>query len=79
MVAPDAVGAHGVRVDVRPFGPLREHWVALGVPAEVIDRMAAFHRRRGQAVRTRPARADGEASCLDHPPSRAAIRYSGIR
>ena len=58
MVAPDAladltrgaryfVGVHGVQVEVRPFAELRPHWVTLDLPAEVIDRMATFHRRWG--------------------------------
>ncbi|TDQ04967.1 hypothetical protein [Labedaea rhizosphaerae] len=41
------VGVHGVEVEVRPFAEDRQHWLALDVPAEVIDRMAAYHRRWG--------------------------------
>ncbi|MFF3918705.1 hypothetical protein ACFYZB_35655 [Streptomyces sp. NPDC001852] len=63
--ARSCVGTHGVRIDVRPVETHRRWWLERGIPAPVIDRMAAYQQRWGGLLLPPAARYDGGPRYLD--------------
>ncbi|MFZ4278131.1 hypothetical protein ACOZFM_36105 [Streptomyces arboris] len=59
------VGTHGVKVDVRPVEGHRQWWLERGIPAAVIDRMAAYHERWGGLLLPPAPQYDGGPRYLD--------------
>ncbi|WP_129839934.1 hypothetical protein [Streptomyces sp. RFCAC02] len=59
------IGVHGVRAGVRPVEQRRPWWLERGVPAAVIDRMAAYQRRWGGLVLPPASQYEGGPKCLD--------------
>lgn len=59
------VRAHGVKVDVRPVERHRQGWLERGVPAGIVDRMAAFQERWGGLLLPPAAEYEGGPKYLD--------------
>lgn len=67
------VGVHGVKVEVRPVEDHRQWWLERGVPAGLIDRMAAFQATWGGLHLPPAPQYDGGPRCFnpDSPESDA--------
>ncbi|MFJ9696008.1 hypothetical protein [Kitasatospora sp. NPDC101183] len=73
------IGAHGVRADAGPVvEELRQPWLDHGVPAAVVDRMAAYQRRWGGLVLPPSPVYDGgpKQLCADLPDNSHAEGWS---
>ncbi|WP_331447998.1 hypothetical protein [Streptomyces xanthochromogenes] len=85
------VEVHGIRVDARPVEQHRQWWLDREIPADVVDRMAAFHEHWGGLLLPPASKYDGgpkyfEADSPEGTPSegwwfeagtqRTAVPYS---
>ncbi|MEV7929074.1 hypothetical protein [Kitasatospora sp. NPDC088779] len=59
------VSSHGVKVDVRPVEGHRQWWLERGIPAAVVDRMAAYQERWGGLLLPPASQYDGGPKYLD--------------